>query len=245
VQAAAAVGRARADGVDRHTLRLFLPRGDGLSPPDESWEGGIMQLFAACSPLTRDLLRRLSTEVAGVPPSLNEQRLDVSGVDGESVWFAQSSQPEDDCVGLVQPTPDRLATIRKLCSECGARPLLMVNPQWREGDDPFDALSRKGGLLGALGNALGGKAALQKELSALGFVDVYTLSEYVCRGSRICLQLSYPLGWTACYFAPESESWEPLLEGKESRPTYQAIEEALQESEVPFRFTTYDLDNIV
>ena len=28
-------------------------------------------------------------------------------------------------------------------------------------------------------------------------MDVYTLSEYVCRGSRICLQLSYPHGWTA------------------------------------------------
>ena len=34
--------------------------------------------------------------------------------------------------------------------------------------DPFDALSRKGGLLGALGNALGGKAALQKERPGLG-----------------------------------------------------------------------------
>ena len=33
---------------------------------------------------------------------------------------------------------------------------------------------------------------------------------------------------------------------RESRPlSPQAIEEALQESEVPFRFTTYDLDNIV
>ena len=182
-----------ADGVNRHTLRLFLPRGDGLSPPDESWEGGIMQLFAACSPLTRDLLRRLSTEVAGVPPSLNEQRLDVSGVDGESVWFAQSSQPEDDCVGLVQPTPDRLATIRKLCSECGARPLLMVNPQWREGDDPFDALSRKGGLLGALGNALGGKAALQKE-----------------RGVRWTCQASCshpPHGFFLCRSCPRSALW--------------------------------------
>ena len=146
-----------------------------------------MQLFAACSPLTRDLLRRLSTEVAGVPPSLNEQRLDVSGVDGESVWFAQSSQPEDDCVGLVQPTPDRLATIRKLCSECGARPLLMVNPQWREGDDPFDALSRKGGLLGALGNALGGKAALQKERPGLGVRWKAQLSAPIQRTVSFCV----------------------------------------------------------
>ena len=73
--AAAAVTRAKADGVSRFTLRLFLPRGDddNLYPPDESWQGGIMQLFSEASPLVRDLLRRLSTEVAGVPPSLTEQ----------------------------------------------------------------------------------------------------------------------------------------------------------------------------
>ena len=125
-----------------------------------------MQLYTACTPLVRDLLRRLSTEVAGVPPALNEQRLDESGVDGESVWFAQSDRAADDCVGLVQPTSERMATIRKLSTECGGRPLLLVNPQWKERDDPLDALSRKSGLLGALGNVLGGKAQMEAEVRA-------------------------------------------------------------------------------
>merc|ERR1719399_2223500 len=110
-QASAAVLRAREDGKTRATLRLFLPRGEGLSPPDESWQGGIMQLYAACSPLVRELLRGLSTDVAGVPPSLTEQRLDTSGVDGESVWMAQSSQPQDDAVGFVQPSAELMGTI--------------------------------------------------------------------------------------------------------------------------------------
>ena len=61
-----------------------------------------MQLYNACSPMVRDLLRRVSNDVAGVPPALSEQRLDASGVDGESVWFAQSKQPADDCVALVE-----------------------------------------------------------------------------------------------------------------------------------------------
>ena len=71
-QAVACVSRAKADGVSRHILRMFLPRGemDGLVPPDESWEGGIMQLFSVASPLVRELLASLSTSVAGVPPSL-------------------------------------------------------------------------------------------------------------------------------------------------------------------------------
>ena len=55
-QATDAVARARSDGIDRVTLRLFLPRGDELSPPDESWVGGIMQLYSVCSPLVRELL---------------------------------------------------------------------------------------------------------------------------------------------------------------------------------------------
>jgi hypothetical protein len=43
---------------------------------------------------------------------------------------------------------------------------------------------------------LGGKAATEAELDRLGFVDVYTLAEYRCRGSLILLQLAYPHGWT-------------------------------------------------
>jgi len=59
-QAKSCVKRAKDDGVDRYTLRLFLPRPDRqseLTPPDESWEGGIMQLYSVASPLTRELLQ--------------------------------------------------------------------------------------------------------------------------------------------------------------------------------------------
>ena len=153
-QAASAVQRARADDVNRCLVRVFLTKEDGnLYPPDESWEGGIMQLYKACTPLVRDLLRRISTEVAGVPPALTEQRLDESGVDGESVWFAQSNAAKDDCVGLVQPSAERLETIRTLSAQSGERLLMLVNPQWKERDDPLDALSRKAGL--GLGLGLG------------------------------------------------------------------------------------------
>merc|ERR1711865_1295765 len=87
----------KEQGNNRYILRLFLPRGpeETLIPCDESWEGGIMQLFSVASPLIRELLMSLSTSVAGVPPKLREQRLDSSGVDGESVWLAESSQPQD------------------------------------------------------------------------------------------------------------------------------------------------------
>jgi len=167
-QAVASVKCARESGINRYVLRLFLPRDGELTPPDESWVGGIMQLYATCSPLTRELLQKIGVSVAGVPPSLSEQRLDSSGVDGESLWMAQSSQPADDAVGFVQPSAEQIGRVVEVSKNAGPRPVLLINPQWKERDDPLDALSRRGGLLGSLGNFLGGKAATEATLGELG-----------------------------------------------------------------------------
>ena len=48
-----AIQRAQQDGKARQKVRMLLPRDGVLRPTDEDWPGGIMQLFAACSPLTR------------------------------------------------------------------------------------------------------------------------------------------------------------------------------------------------
>lgn len=240
-QAIKAVDAARSDGVSRFTLRLFLEREGELTPADESWEGGIMQLFRAASPLARDLLRALSSDIAGVVPALTEQRLDKSGVDGESVWMAQSSRPQDDAVCFVQPSTEVIKQVSDIAANAGPRPVLLMNPQWKERDDPLDALSRKGGLLGSLGSFLGGKAATEATLENLGFVDVYTLAQYRCRGSIIYLQLAYPNGWQAFYReGVEDDDWKPLIVGSSSRPTYQEVEEALKDAGVPFRLTEFD-----
>jgi hypothetical protein len=167
-QAVKAVQEARGAGINRHVLRLFLPRDGELTPPDESWVGGIMQLYAVASPLARELLQKLGVEVAGVPPSLSEQRLDASGVDGESVWMAQSSKPENDAVGFVQPSTEQVDRMLQVSGNAGVRPVLLINPQWKERDDPLDALSRRAGLLGSLGNFLGGKAATEAKLLEQG-----------------------------------------------------------------------------
>lgn len=241
-QAVGCIKRAREDGNNRFILRLFLPRGseEALVPCDESWEGGIMQLFSVASPLVRELLMSLSTSVAGVPPSLREQRLDASGVDGESVWLAESSQPQDDAMGFVQPSTEQIVQIEAASKSAGERPILLCNPQWKERDDPLDALSRKEGLLGSLGNFLGGKAGTEACLAELGFRDVYTLATYRCRGSLVFLQLAYPYGWTAFYReGVQDDTWKPLLTS-ETRPTYQSVEDALVAAGVPFRLTEFD-----
>ena len=43
-----AILRASKDGVTRQQLRTLLRRDGELVPPDETWTGGIMQLYGAC-----------------------------------------------------------------------------------------------------------------------------------------------------------------------------------------------------
>jgi len=196
-----------------------------------------MQLFAVTSPLTRDLLKMISKSIAGVPPAMSEQRLDASGVDGESVWMAQSSRPTDDGVAFVQPSAEVLGSIENVCKGAGDRPVLMVNPQWREGDDPLDALSRQGGVVGAIGCFLGGKAATERKIAELGFEPIYTLAQFSCRGSQITLMRTYPTDWNVFVEQPDGARPEFLFSSAE-RPTYQLVEEMLEAKGVPFRFAS-------
>jgi hypothetical protein len=245
--AVAAVNRARDAGVTRFTLRLLLPREEGeelkLVPCDESWSGGIMELFRSCSPVVRDLLRELSNDIGGVPPALTEQRLDESMVDGESLWSAQSSKPADDAMAFVQPSDERMEDIRSIASQAGSRPVLIVNPQWRERDDLFDDLSRKGGLLGMFGNMVSGKGGRDKALAELGFTDVYKIAEYICRGSFVSLVFSYPYGWTAFYKDDVTQEWVSLFSGSKERPVYQDVEQALIDAGVKFKFNQFESNN--
>jgi hypothetical protein len=64
-----------------------------LVPTDESWQGGIMQLYRAASPTARDVLGRMcpSAATTGVPPRIIEDRtIDESGVDGIGLLYTQS-----------------------------------------------------------------------------------------------------------------------------------------------------------
>lgn len=46
----------------------------------------------------------------------------------------------------------------QICKSAGPRLVLIVNPQWRETADGYDLLGSKEGLLGQIGNFLGGTA---------------------------------------------------------------------------------------
>ena len=70
--------------------------------------------------------------------------------------------------------------------------VLLVNPQWRETRDAYDTLGGREGLLGAVGNFLGGTSGAQRDLAKLGFQDVYLAQQFVVRGDDCQLIWAYP-----------------------------------------------------
>jgi len=211
------------EGKTRQKIRLLMPRDGALIATDEDWPGGIMQLFNIASPLTRNLLRRLNDAA----PQLQEQRLDESGVDGISLWMAQYSQAKDDVSAFVQPNTEVIDSVAQICKSAGPRLVLIVNPQWRETADGYDLLGSKEGLLGQIGNFLGGTAGARKEVSDLGFEDTYLIQQYVVRGDdcQIIKAFPYP-NWVV--YTSTDDGKKVMLGEQATRPTYQDIEALLE-----------------
>ena len=195
--AASAVRLASEAGVSNQRLRFLLPspRIDALIAPDESWEGGIMQLYGAISPLVRDLVKKLSPPAGGVPARLKEQRLDISGVDGEGLWTSECASAADDVSALVQPSSEQLSNIQAICKSANGRLVLMVNPQYRDSDDTMDFIASKGGFFGSMATFLGGKAKFVQALDDLGFETTFALEQYVIRGSEMKYMFIYGQKW--------------------------------------------------
>lgn len=127
-QVSSCMSDAYAMGMTRQIVRILLPRDASsgqlgeyyeaeaqvsdraksqemkLVPTDESWQGGIMQLYRSASPSTKDILTQLSptTATTGLPPKIIEDRsIDESGVDGVGLLYTQSRSRNDD-----NPTSD-------------------------------------------------------------------------------------------------------------------------------------------
>merc|ERR1712151_427495 len=121
--------------INRQIVRVFLPRDPNnsnlglkyendaitytsnaramndvsLVPPDETWQGGIMQLYRAAAPTCKEILREFSPAENGIPPKLVEDRsVDESGVDGVGLWITENVNAKDDVSCFVQPTQESL-----------------------------------------------------------------------------------------------------------------------------------------
>lgn len=257
---------AKEAGLNRQSIRILLPRDPTnaqlgriyednaatlfmnnnlqqtavLVPPDETWQGGIMQLYRACVPTCRTILRKLSGTTGGVPPRIMEDRsIDESGVDGCGLLLTQSNaSPLDDVSCFVQPTQEVIQNniVRRLCEQAGEdRLVLLVNPQWRDRDDALDTVSKNTGLLGSFASFLGGKGNVLSQLTELGFQNAYTMEGYVCKGGNIRLLKRFDSDWIV--FAENDSLTDYIMVGTSTaRPTYQDCEKMLDEKGISLKY---------
>jgi len=204
-----------------------------LVPPDESWQGGIMQLYRSCFPTCQDMIRQLIEDVAGVPPRIIEDRtVDESGVDG--VCLLRDSSNDIFC--FVQPLQETVTKIIKKCNDIGDNKLMiLVNPQWRDVDDALDSASRNDGLIGALASFLGGKGSSIKKLEEEGFDMSFCLEGYVCKGGNVRLFKKFDSNWIV--YAETDDETDYIRIGQSSeRPSYQDVDKMLDDQGISLKY---------
>lgn len=260
-QASQAIIDAKAQGVNRQIIRVLLPRDPNsgnlgqyfeddieveggargaqdllLAPPDESWQGGIMQLYRAALPTCKEILRRIGGDVGGVPPKIVEDRsVDESGVDGVGLLMTQSSDPKNDLSCFVQPLQETVGAIENISSQAGQRLCILMNPQWRNVDDALDSASKSGGLFGSFASFLGGKGSSLKRLEEAGYKEVYTIEGYVCKGGNVRLMKRFDSDWVA-FAENDSETNYIRLGQKKTRPSYQDVEKMLDDKGISLKY---------
>lgn len=253
-QLASAMKEASSRGQRRQICRILLPRdaaaGDfgifaeatsesaarGLSlvPPDESWQGGIMQLYRAVAPVAKQLVRDLTLDAAsGVPSRVTEDRsVDESGVDGVGLFRTDDSKVQ--C--WLQPTQENIDAMVQAAANASEEDLVVIlNPQWRLVDDALDTYSQGEGFLGSLANFLGGKGGALKLLKETGFTPVYTLEGYVCRGYNVRLLQVLDSDWNVFCERQDGDSFA-AVGSMPSRPTYQEVNSMLEDSGIDYAF---------
>jgi Domain of unknown function (DUF1995) len=122
--------------------------------------------------------------------------------------------------------------------------VILLNPQWRLVDDAIDEASKGGGFLGGLANMLGGKGGALKQVANAGFVPVYTLEGYVCRGANVRFLQVYRKSnedekeeqvWSVFCERDDGEAFIPI--GSQSkRPTYQQVEAMMNEAGIGYKY---------
>jgi len=249
---------AYRQGITRQIIRLLLPRDPSSSklgqyfesdartdrfsanmvlvPPDETWQGGIMQLYRAALPTCMQILRRLSPNPGGLPPKINEDRsVDESGVDGVGLLVTESTTPEDDASCFIQPTQETVSAIESVSSQAGNRLVMLMNPQWRSTDDALDSASMGGGFLGGLASFLGGKGGSLKRLDDIGYQSVFTVEGYVCKGGNVRLVKRFDSDWAV--FAENDDATGFVKVGtSKTRPTYQEVDKMMDDKGITLKY---------
>lgn len=236
-----------------------------LVPTDESWQGGIMQLYRAASPTVKDIIRQLANDGTGIPTKIVEDRnIDESGVDGLGLLYTQIGKDivekkeeeeekgggfgnffgeqfalptlsKEDLCVFVQPSQEVIDSIETLSTDNEGSLIALVNPQWRNVDDALDSASKNDNVFGAFASFLGGKGSALRRLDSLGFTNTYTLEGYVCKGGNIRLLKRFDSDWIVFAENDSGDAWVRVGQSVD-RPAYQDVEKMLDDKGVGYKY---------
>lgn len=220
-QAAAACQAALDAGSLRQTVVFLLPVNEkeanftNTEPMD--YPCSLQKEFDTACALTRSLLQRL----LGGGLDIKARRIDDGGVEGEPCAVLY---PEDRSIAaVVFPTADRLKQIQALAKEEG-RPLLIVNPQWRnEGQvvSDFGFGPWRKAAEDFLASFVPSYCLKEKRIGSPGTVDAATGTRFVSGGVvRLLRRCPGPYEAYAC--APNGGS--QLLERTDAEPGYKELD---------------------
>ena len=130
-QAAVAVSAALSAGILRQQIDFLLPINEKekrftATEPDD-YPCSLQREFDVVAALTTALLQRV---LGDSNVQIVAKRLDEGGVEGEPCAVLYPAETKS-IAAVVYPTADRLNQIKALAKDT-SRPLLLVNPQWRE-----------------------------------------------------------------------------------------------------------------
>mmetsp|Transcript_25640 Transcript_25640/g.54156 ORF Transcript_25640/g.54156 Transcript_25640/m.54156 type:complete len:221 (+) Transcript_25640:784-1446(+) len=160
---------------------------------------------------------------------------------GETMLLTLPKLSERDNCIFVQPNQEAVESIEKLSRQSSSSSVIaLLNPQWRDVDDAFDAASKNDGVFGALASFLGGKGSATRRLGELGYVPTYTLEGYVCRGGNVRMVKRYDSEWVV-YAERDKErgdytSYYVELGRSVERPRYQDVEAMLDEKGISYKY---------
>jgi hypothetical protein len=228
-QAAAAVSAAIAQGQTRLQIDLLLPvnekeRRFTATEPDD-YPCSLQREFDVVATLTIGLLQRVLGDTNAV---IGSKRLDDGGVEGEPCAVLYLKSDPKKIAAVVYPTADRLNQIKDLAKE-SQRPLLLVNPQWREEGQvisDFGIGPWKKAAMDFLGTFLPAYFLKEKRIGSPGTIDTATGTRFATGGVIRVLRR-----WPGVYeaYAMSADGSSQLLSSTESEPRYNELDAMITE----------------
>lgn len=230
-QAALCVSNALQHQQLRQQIDFLLPvnekeRRFTATEPDD-YPCSLQKEFDTAVKLTTLLLQKIAnkpnTEIAS-------KRLDDGGVEGEPCAVLYPTDTKD-IAAVVFPTAERLQQIKSLAAQDGSRPMLIVNPQWRE----------EGQVISDFGIGPWRQAALdflsqfpsvyylkEKRIGNPGTIDPGTGTRFVA-GGVVRILRQFPEKKDYEVYAMSSDGSSQLIGASETEPKYNELDMMIQD----------------